>query len=201
MDCPAKFLLSRASLCVLCPCLSQRRIGICSISCKIPITSMEDSSVGVQGLLGLFSKASQLDFTFLFLSGELQKRWPFCSSRSSQHNGSVSGKYSVKGILLTCWAYQLASVFQHLLGHVPCSRQCLYIPRRSALCAVLSLLNQNKPIYTVSSREQDLLPALVICTNCSPEILISAGNSPAEPGTQRNIQLSLLHLSHLNISD
>lgn len=87
-----------------------------------------------------------------------------------------------------------------------------FVPGRGCVCSryallnfsvqflfVSCLLNQNKPIYALSSREQDLLPVLVICTDCSPEILISTGNFPLEQGTQRNTQLSLLQLSHLSI--
>lgn len=104
--------------------------------------------------------------------------------------------------------------FAHMLS----TQSCLlifassFVPGRACVCSryaplnfsvqflfVSCLLNQNKPIDAVSSREQDLLPVLVICTNCSPEILISTGNSPLEQGTQRNTQLSLLQLSHLSI--
>lgn len=149
-----------------------------------------------------------LDVTFLCPTGELQQQCPFSSSCPSQHSWSSSERYLEIDTWVTCWAHQVASVFQQEVlifanSLVP-GRACVY-PRRALLNSSVQFLfvscpvNQNKPIYAVSSREQDLLPVLVICTNCSPEILISTGSSPVEPGTQGDTQLSLLHLSHLNV--
>lgn len=69
----------------------------------------------------------------------------------------------------------------HVPGRACVCPKCALLNSSVQCLFVLCLVNQNKPIYAVSSREQDLLPVLVICTNCSPEILISTGNSPVEP--------------------
>lgn len=101
-----------------------------------------------------------------------------------------------------CLSFPAASAY---LCQFPCSRHSLCLPKMCPpefFCTVSLCFMYLEPEQTnihCFLQRQDLLPVLVICTNCSPEVLISTGNSPVEPGTQGNTQLSLLQLSHLNI--
>lgn len=207
VESPAKFLLCCASprfVCLVCG------RGV-RVKCFLQVSSQIHGRQQSQclGFAWPFPKGGvPLDVTFLCPTGELQQQCPFSSSCPSPHSWSSSERYLEIDTWVTCWAHQVASVFQQEVlifanSLVP-GRACVY-PGRALLNSSVQFLfvsrpmNQNKPIYAVSSREQDLLPVLVICTNCSPEILIPTGSSPVEPGTQGDTQLSLLHLSHLNV--
>lgn len=111
--------------------------------------------------------------------------------------------------LLTWWAYQVASVCQVVnpAESAPTSVNFL-VPDRLYLrevvfCAVALcfIALETEQTNAVSSRELDLLLILVVCTNCSSEIAVSTGDTSSGSGAQRNMQLSLSHLSHLNIPD
>lgn len=69
--------------------------------------------------------------------------------------------------------------------------QSLFVPKRSTLLYSFSFFHlswtRTSP-YMLFPPEKppDLLPVLVTCTNCSPETLISKGNSPLEKPGARN---------------
>lgn len=202
MDPPAKFLLCCASPCSVCRVCGRAVYEKCFLQVPCQIHGKQQSQC--PGFAGPLRTGLHLPLSHWGSAAAV----PFQPSCLSEHSSSAPEKYLEMGALLTCWAHQVGSVFQQEMlifakSLVP-GRACGY-PRPALLNSsvqflfVSCLLNQNKPIYAVSSREQDLLPILVICTNCSPEILISTGNSPVQPGTQGNTKLSSLQLSHLKI--
>lgn len=142
MDSPAKFLWSYASLCFVCPVYSRGEL-VCEVFlASYPSHPWRPAASAFRVCLA--SSQGHPDWTSLS-SFSLEN----CSSSalSVPHvhlNITVSEQYLVVGILLTCWAYQVASVFQqkvHLLCQFSCSKQSLYVPRRSALLCSFPLFH------------------------------------------------------------
>lgn len=149
---------------------------------------MEDSSVSAWGLLGLFSEVTHMEFTTFFLTGEV----PFLKCFSVLSDA----------VLLMWWAYKVASVFQQkVLYFSQLTHPRQFVPKRSLLESFLHLSRSRTRSIYCFSRGQGLLPVLEIYINCSSEILVFTGTFPTEPETQRNTELFLSCVLHLNTCD
>lgn len=151
-------------------------------------------------LLSHWGPAAAVPFQFLLsVSTQLKCSREIFGNRLFAHLLSPPG----------CLSFPAASAY---FCQFPCSRQSLCLPKMfpaEFFCTVslcfMYLEPEQANIHCFLQRTglvtciSFALIQYQICTVCSPEILISTGNSPVEPGTQENTQLSLLQLSHLNI--
>lgn len=189
LDSPAKFLSSCASTqCFVWPVCSTGGLKYELFACCLPCTWKTAVS-----LLGVCLASSQRSLTWSSPSSSLLRKCPFSS-------------VSEFSVMLFCSCGEPTKLPRFS------SRKCSYFcqfthPRQSlflrevfpAVCFI-SFEPEQGNMHCFST-EQDLLPVLEICINCSSEILVLTGTFPTEPGTQGNMELFLSRVLHLSTHD